>query len=75
MSFDINSELIALGTFEKSNDEMKYIIDSVSLLYLKIVIYFANTWILLEYEELNAERQCSISSCNFLKEAKLDSIN
>ena len=37
MSFDINSELIALGTFEKSNDEMKYIIDSVSLLYLKIV--------------------------------------
>ena len=37
MSFDINSELIALGTFEKSNDEMKYIIDSVSSLYLKIV--------------------------------------
>ena len=37
MSFDLNSELISLGTFEKYNDEMKYIIDSTSSLYLKMV--------------------------------------
>ena len=37
MSFDINSELFALKTFERYNDEMKYIIDSTSSLYLKIV--------------------------------------
>ena len=37
MSFDINSELFALKTFEKYDDEMKYIIDSTSSLYLKIV--------------------------------------